>query len=204
MRKFTAASFVALSLLAFACGDDDDKNDGQTIEEIPDQFTGTFRTDCLPTTFFEQSHATRELHISMLGDFDKKEVYFADACESAPALVYKVVGTVAEKGKLPEDERLDMINFSVNDAYITAGNQSVVNFLNTTNFCGKSNWVLNQETSIAGLNCRDFAIEKGEVIEDVVEDIDGTLYFGKTFALLLNETGERPTEVDMDVPYHKK
>lgn len=204
MKNFTLPAFVALSLLSFACGKDDDNNDGQTIEEIPTQFAGTFRTDCLPNSQLNLSHATRELKISNVGDFDKKEVYYSDACASAPSLVYKVVGTVQNKGKLPEDQTLDMLNFSVNEAYITAGSEDVVNVLNTTRFCGKNDWVLNQETSIAGLNCQNFAISKGEVIQDVVEDQDGTLYFGKKFALLLNETGERPTEVDMDVPYHKQ
>ena len=80
----------------------------------------------------------------------------------------------------------------------------MVDTLNTTSFCGKKDWAISVETSIAELKCNAFTIAKGEVIQDVYDDRDGTLFFGKKFALLLNGTGERPTEVDAELPYKKQ
>lgn len=204
MKLAIASSMIAISLLSFACKDDDN-NDGQTIEEIPNQLAGTYKTDCTANGVLDLSSTNRTLEFSSVGDFDKQEVYYAgDSCADAPALTYKVKGTVQAKGALPENAELDMLNFSVNTALLTPGTQAIVTTLNATNFCGKKDWAVGLEVSIDSLDCDGFTIKKGDVISDVYDDKDGTLYFGKTFALLLNQTGDRPTEVDLDVPYHKQ
>lgn len=204
MKKILATSLLALGLFTNACKDDDN-NDGQTIENIPNQLAGDYKTGCTQNSALGLTSSTRELSFSSVGDFDKKEVYFSDdACAESAALTYKVVGTVSNQGKLPSNEELDMINFTVAEAYITPGTQALVDTLNTTSFCGKKDWALNVEASIAELNCNDFTIQKGQVIQDVYDDRDGTLFFGKKFALLLNETGDRPSEIDEDLPYNKQ
>lgn len=204
MKIALLSSVLALSMVSYACKDDD-SNDGQTIENIPNQLAGDYRVACSQNSVLGLTSTVRDLSFSSVGDFDKKETYYADdACGEAPALTYRVVGTVAALGDLPSNPTLDLINFTVAEAYITPGTQALVDTLNTTNFCGQKDWALNTEKSIADLECNDFTIAKGAVIEDVYEDRDGTLYFGKKFALLLNETGERPTEVDLDLPYAKR
>lgn len=204
MKKFLATSILALGLIQTACSDDD-KNDGQTIENIPNQLAGDYKTGCTENSALGLTSSTRELSFSSVGDFDKKEVYYTDdACAESAALTYKVVGTVSNQGKLPENQELDMINFTIAEALITPGTQALVDTLNTTSFCGKQDWALNVEASVAELNCNDFTIAKGEVIQDVYDDRDGTLFFGKKFALLLNETGDRPVEIDDSLPYNKQ
>jgi hypothetical protein len=204
MKLALASSMLAIGLLSFACDKDDD-NDGQTIEEIPNQLAGTYKTDCTANGVLELSSSNRSIDFSSVGDFDKQEIYYAgDSCTDAPALTYKVKGTVQDKGTLPENGELNMLNFSVNTAVLTPGTQALVNTMNTLKFCGKTDWAVGAESNIESLDCDGFTIKKGDVISDVYDDKDGTLYFGKTFALLLKQTGERPTEVDLDTPYHKQ
>ena len=203
MKFAMASSVLAFGLLNFACSDD--SNDGQTIENIPNQLAGDYKTACTKNSALGLTSSIRELSFSSVGDFDKKEVYFAKGdCSEAPALTYKVVGTASNQGKLPENQELDLINFTVAEAYLTPSTQFLVDTLNTTSFCGKKDWAVNVEASIADLSCNDFTISRGEVIQDVYDDRDGTLFFGKKFALLLNQTDERPTEVDLELPYNKQ
>ncbi len=203
MKFVIASSLLALGLTSFACKDDN--NDGQTVENIPNQLAGSYKAQCAQNSVLGLTSTARDISFSSVGDFDKKEVYFTDSsCGGSAALTYRVVGTVASVGKLPENNELDMINFTIGDAYITPGTQALVDTLNATSFCGKKDWALNAEAKISDAKCNDFTITKGEVIQDVYEERDGTLYFGKKFALLLNETGDRPTEVDMDLPYAKQ
>lgn len=207
MKVAFASSILALGLFGYACGDSsDDKNDGQTVENIPNQLAGDYKTACTANSdLLGLGSSTRELSFSSVGDFDKKEVYFSgESCSEAPGLTYRVVGTVSNQGKLPENPELDLINFTIAEAYLTPGTQTLVDTMNNTSFCGKKDWALNTEASIASLNCNDFTIKKGDVVQDVYDDRDGTLYFGKKFALLLKQTGDRPTEVDLDLPYNKQ
>ncbi|RYZ89912.1 MAG: hypothetical protein EOP04_05510 [Proteobacteria bacterium] len=204
MKLAIASSILALGLVSFACKDDDD-NDGQTIENIPNQLSGDYKTACTENSALGLTSSTRELSFSSVGDFDRKEVYFTnDNCTDVAGLTYRVVGTASVPGKLPENVELDVINFQIGEAYITPGNQALTDTLNATSFCGVKDWALNVEKSIADLQCNDFAIKKGEVIQDVYDDRDGTLFFGKKFALLLNEDDARPTEVDLSLPYNKQ
>ncbi|WP_141733456.1 hypothetical protein [Oligoflexus tunisiensis] len=201
-----AASLIALSLLILpACGDndDDDKNDN-VVEEIPTNYIGLYKTDCIASTALDLSHSIRTVDIQADGGFSRTEEYFGDeACQDS-GLALRVDGTVQEKGDLPENPQLDMLNFSVNDVYITVNSDTLKDVLNTTRFCGITDWAVGQERNVAGADCRGFAIKKGDVIQEVVDDREGTLYFGKNFALLLNQTSDRPTEIDDEVPYHKQ
>ena len=203
MKTAIVSSVLALGLLSVACGKDN--NNGQTIENIPSQLAGTYKTDCTKNSLLGLTSTDRQLSFSRVGDFDRTEVYYSGAaCDSAPALTYKVSGTVQEQGKLPADKTLDMLNFAVSKASITPGTDALVTAMNTTRFCGKADWAINTEAQIDSVDCSGFTIKKGDVIQDVYDNRDGTLYFGKKFALLLKETGDRPTTVDADIPYHKQ
>ncbi|RYZ87011.1 MAG: hypothetical protein EOP04_12690 [Proteobacteria bacterium] len=203
MKIALLSSVLALGLLSGACSDDDD--DKNPADQIPNQLAGLYKTDCSQNGVLGLTSTAREIDLTAIGGFDRKEMYYGgDACTDAVALTYRVTGTVQSQGALPENTQLDLINFSVSEAYITPGTDALVTTLNTTKFCGKSDWAIGQEVTIGGLDCNGFTIRKGDVIPEVYEDVDGTLYFGKKFALLLNQTGERPTEVDMDLPYHKQ
>ncbi len=204
MKTAIFTSVLSLGMLVAACGKDN-KNDGQTIEEIPTALAGTYNTDCTKNGVLGLSSTDRELAFSRLGDFDKKEVYYSGSeCADAPSLTYKVKGTAQDKGKNPADQTLELLNFSVNDAFLTPGTEAIVTTMNASSFCGKKDWVIGQEVSIGGLDCNGFTIKKGDVIPEIYDDRDGTLFFGKSFALLLKQTGERPTQVDESIPYHKK
>jgi hypothetical protein len=115
-----------------------------------------------------------------------------------------VEGTVQEKGDLPENPELDMLNFSVSEVYIKLNSEVLQNALNTTNFCGISDWAVGQERDVSGADCRGFSIKKGDVIQEVVDDREGTLYFANNFALLLSKTDDRPNVIDDKIPYHKQ
>lgn len=204
MKTALVSSVLAFGLLSVACGKDN-KNDGQTIENIPTQLAGTYKTDCTQNSVLGLTSTDRTLSFSSVGDFDRTEVYHTgSACDSAPALTYKVHGTVQEQGKLPSDQTLDMLNFAVSSASLVPGTDALVKTMNVTKFCGKADWALNTEVAIDSLDCSGFTIKKGDVIQDVYDNRDGTLFFGKKFALLLKETGARPSTVDTNVPYHKQ
>jgi hypothetical protein len=198
-----AASLIALSLLVLpACGKDDDDNNA--IVEIPSNYIGLYKTDCVANTALDMTHTIRTVDMRANGGFTRREEYFTDGACQKGGLALRVEGTVQEKGDLPEDPKLDMLNFSVSDVYITVNNEALKNTLNTTRFCGISDWAVGKERDVSGADCRGFTIKRGDVIQEVVDDRDGTLYFGNNFALLLNNTNDRPTAIDEKVPYHKQ
>jgi hypothetical protein len=200
-----AASLIALSLLVLpACGDKDDDNNDNVIEEIPTNYVGLYKTDCIANSVLDLSHTIRTVDIQADGGFSRTEEYFgSDNCQDS-GLKLRVDGTVQEKGDLPENPELDMLNFSVSDVFITVNSDALRATLNTTKFCGISDWAVGQEREVSGADCRGFTIKKGDVVQEVVDDRDGTLYFGNNFALLLNKTDDRPTAIDEKVPYHKQ
>ncbi|MBC7660073.1 MAG: hypothetical protein H7249_10220 [Chitinophagaceae bacterium] len=203
MKTAIVSSLLSLGLLAGACGKS--KDDNKTIQQIPNQLAGTYKTDCSKQGVMGLGSALRQVNFTAVGDFDRKETYFAgNSCTETTALTYRTTGTVQSVGSLPSDSTLDMLNFTVSDTYITPGTDALVKTLNTTKFCGKTDWALNQEAQVSALSCENFTIKKGDVIQDVYDDRSGTLYFGKKFALLLNNSGARPTSVDLDTPYHKQ
>ncbi len=198
-----AASLIALSLLVLpACGDNDD-NDDNAIEEIPTNYIGLYKTDCIANTVLDLSHTIRTVDMQADGGFARSEEYFSDACQTS-ALQLRVEGTVQEKGDLPENPQLDMLNFSVSEVYIKVNTDLLKNTLNTTKFCGISDWAVGQERDVSGADCRGFTIKKGDVVQEVVDDREGTLYFGNNFALLLNKTDDRPNAIDEKIPFHKQ
>lgn len=200
-----AASLIALSLLVLpACGDDDDDNNDNVVEEIPTNYVGLYKTDCIANTVLDLSHTVRTVDIQADGGFTRGEEYFSDDNCQQSALQLRVGGTVQEKGDLPEDPKLDMLNFSVSDVYIKVNSEALKDTLNSTNFCGFSDWTVGQERDVSGADCSGFTIKKGDVIQEVVDDREGTLYFGNNFALLLNKTDDRPTAIDEKIPYHKQ
>ncbi len=200
-----AASLLALSLFVLpACGDNDDDNNDNVIEEIPTNYVGLYKTDCVANSVLDLSHTIRTIDIQADGGFSRTEEYFgSDSCQDS-GLKLRVDGTVQEKGDLPENPQLDMLNFSVSDVFITVNSEALQKTLNATKFCGVSDWAVGQERTVSGADCRGFTIKKGDVIQEVVDDREGTLYFGRNFALLLNQTNDRPTEIDENVPYHKQ
>jgi len=199
-----AASLIALSLLVLpACGKDDN-NDNNAVEEIPTNYVGLYKTDCVANTVLDLSHTIRTVDMRANGGFTRTEQYYSDDNCQQGALALRVEGTVQEKGDLPEDPKLDMLNFSVSEVYIKVGTDGLRNTLNATKFCGITDWATNQERDVSGKDCNGFTIKKGDVVQEVVDDRDGTLYFGNNFALLLNRTDDRPTAIDDKIPYHKQ
>lgn len=199
-----AVSLIALSLLILpACGDNDD-NDNNAVEEIPTNYLGLYKTDCVASTVLGLSHTIRTVDLQADGGFSRGEAYFSDDKCQQSALELRVEGTAQEKGDLPENPELDMLNFSVSEVYIKVNNEVLQTTLNTTSFCGFTDWAVGQERDVSGADCRGFTIKKGDVIQEVVDDREGTLYFANSFALLLNKTDDRPLAIDDKIPYHKQ
>jgi len=215
MKHKLATLILALGLFPLAaCNDDSD--DGKvivqnpegtkpTVGPVPDTsvaLVGTsFETNCLRKGVLDLTSSTRTFSFQTGGGFEKREVYFlGDDCGVAPYLRYRVVGTMTDRGQDPAHPGIYQADFTVQDAFLTVTNENQRITFNTGAFCGKTDWTLDQEVSIGGLNCEGFTIRSGDVIPEVYAKEDKTLYFGEAFVLLLNAS-VRPTGLDRDVPY---
>jgi hypothetical protein len=69
-----AASILALSLLILpACGDDDD-NDNNVVEEIPTNYLGLYKTDCIANSVLDLSHTIRTVDSLMAASAVAKNI----------------------------------------------------------------------------------------------------------------------------------
>ncbi|MDQ3233360.1 MAG: hypothetical protein M3Q07_16200, partial [Pseudobdellovibrionaceae bacterium] len=160
--QFLAA--LALPLAAMACKKDEKTSEtGKKLESTPAELRGTWQSACVPTTTLSMVATQREYVFNAIGDFDRIERYFSDAhCQNLVA-AYKVVGTVETKGSNPDKPDVDMINFAVNEAYITVKSDMILNDLNTMKLCGKTDWKINEDVHVTNAECEGSKVQKGGV-----------------------------------------
>lgn len=209
MKKHTKflATILALPLALAACKDDNDDTTetGKKLETTPEELRGTWLSGCVKTTVLGLTSTQREYILNAIGDFDRKERYFSDAnCQNLVA-TYKVIGTVEAKGQNPDKPEIDMLNFTINNAYLTLNADNITGVLNTTRLCGKADWAVGAETEVTNADCQGSTVKKGEVQFDSYDVRDGQLYLGQKFLFLAKENAnDRPTQLATDVPYAKQ
>jgi hypothetical protein len=197
---------MVLPWMLSACKKDEMTSEtGRKLESTPAALRGTWQSDCVPTTTLNMVSSQREYVFNSIGDFDRLERYYSDPqCRTLTA-TYKVVGTVEIKGPYPEKTELDMINFTVNEAYLTVTSEAVLQQLNAMRFCGRSDWRLNEDVHVTNAECEGSKVQKGGVQFDSFDIRDGKLYLGQKLMFLgKDDASERPTELDLRAPYAKK
>ncbi len=197
---------LALPLALLSCKKDERTSEvGRKLESTPADLRGTWQTDCMGTNTLQTVSSRREYVFNAIGDFDRFERYYSDAhCQNLVA-TYKVVGTVEVKGPYPERPGLDMINFTVNEAYITVKSESILPALNAMRLCGRMDWQVNEDVHVSNAECEGSKVQKGGVQFDSYDIRKGQLFLGQKLMFLAQDNAsERPTELDIKTPYSKK
>jgi hypothetical protein len=207
IRPTLTMAVLALPLLAsLACKKDEKTSEtGKKLENTPAELRGTWQTACVSTSTLNLVSTQREYVFNAIGDFDRVERYYSDAnCQNLVAS-YKVVGTVETKGPNPDKPNLDMINFAVNEAYITVKSDIILTDLNTMKLCGKTDWKVNEDVHVTHAECEGSKVQKGGVQFDSYDIRDGQLFLGQKMMFLAKDNAsDRPSELDSKVPYLKK
>jgi hypothetical protein len=207
MRRHTTILAAGIMLIAgLACKKDEKTSEtGKKLESTPADLRGTWQSGCVGTTTLNMVASQREYVFNAIGDFDRLERYFSDAnCQNLVA-TYKVVGTVEVKGPNPDEHGVDMINFTVNEAYMTVKSEAILEKLNAMKFCGRSDWRLNEDVHVTNAECEGSKVQKGGVQFESYDIRNGQLYMGQTLMFLgKDNASDRPTELDLKAPYSKK
>jgi hypothetical protein len=118
---------------------------------------------------------------------------------------YKVIGTLETKGPNPDNPNLNMINFTVNEAFITVTNASIIEDLNQMKLCGRTAWQVAEPVHVTHASCEGSKVQKGGVQFDSYALRNGQLYFGGgSLFLAKDNASERPSELDESVPYSRR
>lgn len=206
LRHPLIVSGLLLTLTFSACKKDEKTSEtGRKLEATPAELRGTWQSACFPTTTLKTVSSQREYVFNAIGDFDRLERYFSDPnCQNLVA-TYKVVGTVEVKGPNPERSGVNMINFTVNEAYLTVKSESTLEQLNAMKFCSRADWHLDEDVHVTNAACEGSKVQKGGVQFDSYKIQDGHLYMGQKLLFLgKDDASERPTELDLKIPFAKK
>ncbi|HET9241669.1 MAG TPA: hypothetical protein VFO10_30660 [Oligoflexus sp.] len=197
---------LLLPLALLACKKDEKTSEtGRKLESTPAELRGTWQSGCMGTTTLNMASSQREYVFNAIGDFDRLERYYSDPNCQNLAATYKVVGTVEVKGPNPEKTDLNMINFTVNEAYMTVKSDATLEQLNAMKFCGRSDWHVNEDVHVTNAECEGSKVQKGGVQFDSFKIRDGQLFMGQKLMFLgKDDASERPAELDMRAPYIRK
>jgi hypothetical protein len=198
------ALFFPWTLLA--CKKDEKTSEtGRKLESTPAELRGTWQSSCMGTRTLNMVSSQREYVFNAIGDFDRLERTFSDPNCQNLAATYKVVGTVEVKGSNPEKIGLTMINFTVNEAYMTVKAEATLQQLNAMKFCGRSDWRVNEDVHVTNAECEGSKVQKGGVQFDSYKIRDGQLFMGQKLMFLgKDDASERPTELDWTAPFVRK
>ncbi|WP_141734137.1 hypothetical protein [Oligoflexus tunisiensis] len=195
-----------LALVQPACKRDEKTSEtGQKLRSTPTELRGTWLSDCMSTTTLNAVSSQREFVINAIGDFDRLERYYSDPnCQHLVA-TYKVVGTVETKGPNPDKPDLEMINFTVNEAYITVTSDTILDDLNRMKLCGHTDWSVAEPVHVTNAACEGSKVQKGGVQFDSYDIRDGHLYLGESLMFLAKDNAsDRPSELDLKVPFTRR
>ncbi len=196
---------IACIALLSGCGSDKTADKAAKMRLSDSDIAGGWKSNCAAADILGLAFVQKEFNSSILGDFDKTERYSANNDCTDVGLKYHVVGTYAAFDSDVETGEVTRINFTIDRAMLTVGSEAILKVLNGTNFCGKSDWVLNKEVGITGLDCPGFTVNQGDVIFDVYQVKNDRLYFGqKLFMLSDDDASSRPESVGTDVIYQKR
>jgi hypothetical protein len=192
--------FLPWALLACKKGEKTSET-GRKLESTPAELRGTWQSSCMPTTILNMVSSQREYVFNAIGDFDRLERYYSDPDCQTLAATYKVVGTVAVKGPNPDKTDLSMINFTVNEAYMTVKSEATLEQLNKMKFCGRSDWHPDEGVHVTNAECEGSKVQKGGVQFDSYKIRDGQLFMGQKLMFLGKDDA---SELDMKAPFVKK
>ena len=198
---------LSTTLLVSSCGIINTAEKGKKSEENAPELAGDWKSACVANSALKLSHTQRDFNFNAIGDFDKTESFFKDDLCDESFVTYQVMGTYDEKGENPENADIQMINFTVNEANLTADTGGAVTILNGLKFCGISDWKMGEERNITSQDCTGFKVNKGDVIFESykLEDNNSDLYLGQKFVFLAKDnSNERPKDVNKNAGFTRE
>jgi hypothetical protein len=191
-----------LALTSISCGNIFRGRGDAKMEQQDAALAHSWKASCAKADVLELTHTRRKIRLGVLGNFDRFEHFYgSDACNDSQ-MEYKVSGTYATLGENKDNSDVKNINFTVNKATIKVTSKATVDVMNRLKLCEISDWKLNEEVNITNKKCTGFSVKRGDVIFDVYEVKDKSLYFGKKlFFLSGDNAADRPNEVATDVEY---
>lgn len=222
LRKIWPATLLALFLTG-GCGNDDDEDNGPERDAVQDpvdaarnelQFadlTGNWISDCRKSELLGSS---MKITYEIRGDgFEERHAIFNDEeCKDLGLTVaYTGKYTAADAADAPEVDKVRTLDFSYQTAALTVNTELGETLLSGLDFCGQSNYDLNQTVDLSAASA-----EEGCPLKDVPstrQDLAGTrgetLFLGSGYAAA-SETppaltdDERPEKLNMEEPFRQQ
>jgi hypothetical protein len=198
-------SICALALGLMSCGKMMKGKSDKKMAQQDSALAHSWKAECASADVLQLTHTRRKISLNMLGNFDKTESFYGSAGCDKSYLNYKVSGTYATLGPSAHNADINSVNFTINKATITVFNQGTVEVMNRLEFCGKKDWKVSDEINVTNKKCKGLAVKRGDVIFDVYEVKDNTLFLGKKFFFLSTDEApsDRPDSVASEVPYSR-
>ncbi len=193
-------------LLVTGCGAvETAKSEKKKFDERDSKLMGEWSTKCYENKDVKPSYVREELKFRGNGDFDKITVLHTDAECKNEALRYMVSGTYNGAGKVEDKPNVHKINLNIAKVTLKPQTEEEAKALNEKKLCGKTDWAKNADVAVQDMDCEGADYRNGDVIFDLYEVADKTLYLGKAFLFFDKSDADlRPANVNTDKPYMKK
>lgn len=170
------------------------------------EYEGTWETEC--TAIENQQLSAKDSVVFSGNTYLQTSVIYADGeCKTAYQTVKLsgtfVVGNNFEVKEEAETKVAKKIDGTLESLLIAFHIQEFIDRINQMNFCGLSNWALDEFQDITGLTCQLTMVpEKGTMIYDIAYISENNLQFGISPGV--GNEMFRPQELDYTRVFHKK
>lgn len=197
---------LAIVFLLTGCGAlETAKSEKKKIDERDSKLMGDWETKCYENKDVKPSYVREEMKFKKNGDFDKITILHTDDQCKTEALRYTVSGTYNGAGKVDDQPNVKKINLNIAKVSLMPQTDEEAKALNDKKFCGKTDWIKDGSVEVQDKDCEGKDYKKGDVVFDIYEVADKSLYLGKTFLFFDKSDADlRPVNVNTDRPYLKK
>ena len=205
MKKILIRAGV-VSLIGLSVSSCSTKGHGKKIEQNSTELAGNWDLGCSEKDFMGFTGVKENLGFSFIGDYERSIRLHDDTRCKTEVGRFDVKGTYAVLGATANttDGTRD-INLTLSEFDFTILTDSLAAVVNGGNFCGRSDWAVNQTVSLLGLDCAIGKINRGDVIYDIFLIEKNSLFFNDQLGVVgFRPSAIRPEKLDTSHPYVKK
>jgi len=195
-----------ISLIGLSAASCSTKDRGKKVEQNSTELAGTWDLGCSERDFMGFTGIKEKLGFSFIGDYERSiRLHDDTSCKTEVGRfdikgTYAVLGATANTNDGTRDINLTLAGFD-----FTALTDSLASVLNAQNFCGRSNWVINQTVSLLGSDCAIGKVNRGDVMYDIFLIDNKSLFFSDKIDVIgFRPSLTRPEKLDTSHPYVKK
>jgi hypothetical protein len=155
MNRWIKFVFVlAASMAIVGCGTFGTKQSGRKAKQNSSELAGTWKLGCSSFGFLGITGQKDLFIFSVVGDFDRSLYIFEDSECKAEVGRFDSKGTYAVIGHAEDmSDGTQDLNFTIRNFTLTVATDDFAKALNASNFCGVTDWNVNQTVNLINREC---------------------------------------------------